>query len=84
MLLKIIVEVIGWIGALLILGAYALQMMGRIAASTPLYQWMNLVGSIALIINGAWNGAFPSMFLNVIWLMIALYALVRGTRPRAT
>lgn len=74
-MLKWFVEIIGWIGALLILLSYGLLTMRRLSTESAAYQWMNLVGAACLIVNGGWNGAFPSVFLNVVWLGIAAYAL---------
>jgi formate hydrogenlyase subunit 3/multisubunit Na+/H+ antiporter MnhD subunit len=76
-MLRIFVEIVGWVGALLIIGAYLLVSMGRVTARTPLYQWMNFVGAVGFIVNSGWNGAYPSVFLNVVWLFIALYALTQ-------
>jgi hypothetical protein len=42
---------------------------------------MNVAGATGMIANGAWNGAFPSAFLNVIWLGIAGYALWQARTP---
>jgi hypothetical protein len=80
-MLKLCVEIVGWIGALLIIGAYLLVTLGRVNARSPLYQWMNFAGAIGFIVNSGWNGAYPSVFLNVVWLFIAVYALTR--RPAA-
>ena len=41
------------------------------------YQSLNLVGSAGLIINSTWYGAYPSTFVNVIWIGIAIVALAR-------
>jgi hypothetical protein len=42
-----------------------------------LFQWMNLVGAAGFVVNGAWHGAVPSATLNVVWLLIAAFALWR-------
>jgi hypothetical protein len=76
------IEASGWSGALLILTAYGLVSAGKLEARSPLYQLMNIVGAAGLIVNSGWNGALPSAALNVVWLYIGLYALLR--RPRAT
>jgi hypothetical protein len=77
---KILIEVIGWTGAGMVVLAYALLTMRRLAANAVSYQWLNLLGSAGLIVNGAWNGAFPSVFLNAIWLAVTGYAIARA-RP---
>ena len=82
--LEIAVEVAGWTGASLILGAYLLLSMGRVTGQSMLYQAMNVAGAAGFIVNGWWHGAVPSAVLNVIWMMIGAVALWRiSARRRA-
>jgi len=53
---------------------------GKIEARSNVYQWMNLVGAMGFIINCAWNAAWPSVALNVVWVGIAIYALRRNRK----
>lgn len=82
------IETVGWIGALLILGAYVLLSTERIRSASRTYQWMNVVGAACFIVNSGWNGAIPSAVLNVIWFFIGLYALwalrQRTLRPESS
>jgi len=71
---QIAVEVAGWIGAALILGAYALLSAGRLTGKSLTYQLMNVVGAAGFVINGWWHGALPSAALNVLWLLIGAVA----------
>ena len=80
MTLKTFIEVAGWTAALLILGSYSLLSFGKIQARSPVYQWMNITGALGFIINCTWNGAWPSVALNVVWMGIAFYALRRNRR----
>ena len=73
--MKIAVEVIGWCGAALILGAYALLSAGRVRVESLTYQLMNIVGAAGFIVNSGWHGALPSAALNVVWMGIGIYAL---------
>jgi hypothetical protein len=75
--IAIAVEVAGWAGASLILGAYLLLSLGKVTGSSLLYQSMNVVGAAGFIVNGWWHGAVPSAVLNVIWMMIGLFASIR-------
>ncbi len=78
----ILVEVAGWAGAILILGAYILLTLGRIQARSVMYQAMNVAGAAGFIVNGLANGALPSATLNIIWMGIGVYALWRiRTKP---
>ena len=81
MSMKAFVEICGWLAALLILGAYSLLSFGKLQSRAPLYQWMNIIGALGFIINCTWNGAWPSVALNVVWFFIAAYALRRNSRP---
>lgn len=74
---EIAVEVAGWAGASLILGAYLLLSLGKVTGHSLLYQAMNVVGAAGFIVNGWWHGAVPSAVLNVIWMMIGGVALWR-------
>lgn len=80
----ILVEIAGWAGAALILGAYLLLSMGRLTGQSIAYQAMNVVGAIGFTINGWWHGALPSATLNVIWMLIGAIALWRIRRAKPT
>ena len=77
MTLDLLMEVVGWIGAILILAGYFLLSAGKLDARSRLYQWLNVVGAIGFIANSSWNGAWPSAALNVIWVGIGVVALAR-------
>ena len=62
---------------LLILVGYALLTAGKVTAQSPLYQWMNVAGAAGFIVNSGWYGAIPSAVLNVIWMGIGAFALIR-------
>ena len=78
--LKTFIDVAGWTAAVLILGAYGLLSFGKIQARSSLYQVMNIVGAAGFIVNCAWNNAWPSVALNVVWLGIGFFALRRNFR----
>ncbi|MEP6785022.1 MAG: hypothetical protein ABI898_04690 [Sphingomonadales bacterium] len=69
------IEVVGWAGALLILGAYILLSTGRLDGRSRAYQWMNVVGAAGFVVNSGWNGALPSAVLNVVWMGIGFLTL---------
>ena len=79
---EIAVEAAGWAGAALILLAYLLLSMGKVTGQSTLYQGMNVAGAAGFIVNGWWHGALPSAVLNVIWLLIGAFALLRITARR--
>lgn len=74
---ELLVEVVGWAGALMILAAYALVSAGRVAPSGVPYQALNILGASGFVINGLAHGAMPSAVLNVIWIGIGVFVLMR-------
>jgi hypothetical protein len=80
--MKLAIEVVGWIGATLIIAAYALLSAGRLQGDSRLYHWMNICGAVGFVVNSGWNGAYPSAALNVVWLGIGGYALLKRRRPQ--
>jgi hypothetical protein len=75
---KVLIELTGWTGALLILIAYVLLTLQRLTSASAGYRWLNIIGSAGLVINSVWNSAFPSAFLNIVWLGITLLSLARA------
>ena len=70
-----LIEVVGWVGALLVLVAYGLVSAERVSSRSWSYQALNIGGAIGLVINSAWNGAIPSAVVNLIWIGIGVSAL---------
>lgn len=77
---ELLIEIVGWIGAGLILLAYALVSTGRIQARSVSFQLMNLLGAAGFVLNSGFHGAWPSTILNVIWIGIAAVSLARLAR----
>jgi hypothetical protein len=78
--MSLFLEVIGWLGAALLLSGYGLVSSGRLHGDRLPYQLMNLAGSVALLINSAYNGAWPSAGLNLVWAAIGVVALAKIAR----
>lgn len=68
----------GWVGAILILLGYFLISTKKINPATKNYQFINLIGSIFLMINAYNKGAIPLVALNLIWMLIAVKSLLKG------
>jgi len=76
--LKTFVEIAGWLAAVLILAAYGLLSIGRLDGKSLLYHALNVIGAVGFVINTAYNGAYPSAFLNVVWCGIGIYGITRA------
>jgi len=71
----IIIEVLGWIASVLIVGSYALNITGKLPASSKTYVLANIIGGIFFVVNTYYHKAYPSMFVNVVWVIIAIYMI---------
>jgi hypothetical protein len=71
------INIVGWLGSAAVVSAYALISTQRIKGDSLWYQLLNLIGSLFLVVNTFYLGAFPSAFVNTIWIGIALFALWR-------
>jgi formate hydrogenlyase subunit 3/multisubunit Na+/H+ antiporter MnhD subunit len=80
---KFAIELIGWAGAALLLAAYVLLTIGRISPRSSSYQWLNVAAGAGLIVNSGWNGAYPSVFINVVWMAVGLYGVFVRRRAAA-
>ena len=72
---NIAIEIVGWFAALVLLTAYVLLTTNKLTSGSRVYQWLNVIAGAGLIINSGWNGAYPSVFINVVWMAIALYGV---------
>jgi hypothetical protein len=69
------IEVIGWLAAFMMLSAYLLLTAGKLTAQSKIYHWLNALSGAGIIVNSGWNGAYPSVFINIVWTMIGLYGI---------
>jgi hypothetical protein len=74
---KLFIDALGWIGAFSLLAAYFCVSFRKIAADSALYQFMNALGSLLLIVNTTYYRAFPSAFVNIVWIAIAVFARLK-------
>lgn len=76
-------DVLGWIGAVMLLAAYGMVSTRRLEGDSRLYQGLNIVGSLFLAFNTAVRGAWPSTTLNAAWILMGFAALAHARRTKA-
>ena len=76
-MMKMFVDIIGWVGSVEVILAYGLNSYQKIKSDSLIFQLLNLTGGLFLIVNTVYYGAFPSTFINVIWVMIAIPAIIK-------
>ena len=72
-------DVIGWIGMILILLAYALLSTNKIENGL-IYQTLNLIAGILMAIGLFPKSAWFSFVLQIIWSLVALISIIKLKR----
>jgi hypothetical protein len=75
------IEILGWIGAILVVGSYYVNINGKLKSTSPVYIICNLIGGMFFTINTLVHKAYPSMVVNIIWVIIALAAIIKKKQP---
>ena len=73
-------DAIGWAGAAALLAAYAMVSSKKLEGDSTAYQFLNIIGSLLLAVNTISYGAYPSSFVNMIWIGIAIFSITNRKR----
>ncbi len=80
--MHVLIEILGWVGSLAVISAYGLNSYQKIKSDSITFQLLNLTGAIFLIINSVYKEAYPFTFINTVWLIIAIAAIVGIVRKK--
>lgn len=75
----LVIDIVGWIGAIVLLLAYGAVSRGITQGTSFRFQLWNVIGSACLLLNAAYYRAFPSSFVNLVWIGIA-FVTIRNNR----
>lgn len=78
----ILLSALGWLGALCTISGYGMLTAGRLAATSRLFQGLNIAGSVLLFCSAYFSQAWPSAAVNALWAFIGLHALVMMLRTK--
>jgi lipid-A-disaccharide synthase-like uncharacterized protein len=70
------VDLVGILGAALLLVAYFMATTKRWQTHTPQYQLSNLGAAVLLIVYSFMKTAYVHVFINVVWASVAIVGLV--------
>lgn len=74
---NLLIDILGWTGSVLYLLAYALVSLKKTEGDSVLYQGMNILAGILLVIYTLSLGAYATTGLNAAWIAIGLFTLGR-------
>ena len=75
--ISLLIQILGWTGSILYLLAYALVSLKKADGDSLLYQGMNIVAGVFLVIYTFSLDAFATTGLNAVWIAIGLFTLGR-------
>jgi hypothetical protein len=78
--MELLIDIFGWAGSVLVLLAYGLNLANRMKSTSIAYILLNLIGGILLIIYSFYYSAFANTFINVVWAVVAIGAMIRYYR----
>lgn len=80
--MELLINILGWIGSIEVVVAYALNSSQKIKSDSITFQVLNFSGAIFLIINSVYKEAYPFTFINTVWAVIAVVAIVGIIRKK--
>jgi hypothetical protein len=80
---KLFINILGWTGSVLYLIAYALVSLKKAESDSLLYQGMNIIAGLLLVIYSYSLGAFATTGLNAVWATIGILTLGRKWLTRS-
>lgn len=82
--INLLPDVVGMIGVFcIILGFYLLQ-ANKTTSNSLLYLYLNLMGALLLLISLLYNWNFASVVVQVMWLFISVYGIIRAKILKST
>lgn len=72
----LIFKIIGWIGAVVFVVTYLLLSIKKISSNKVTYHFLNALGGLCLTINSFSLSDNPTLFVNFIWMCIAIYSIL--------
>jgi hypothetical protein len=74
---ELLINILGWTGSIIYLLAYALVSMKKTEGDSVLYQGMNIIAGVLLVVYTLSLGAYATTGLNAVWVAIGLFTLGR-------
>ncbi len=80
---NLFVNLLGWTGSVLYLIAYTLVSLKKVEGDFILYQGMNIIAGVLLVIYTIYLGAYATTALNAVWAAIGIFTLGRKWLTRS-
>ncbi|WP_075342716.1 CBU_0592 family membrane protein [Tenacibaculum agarivorans] len=69
--------IIGWLGVVFFVTAYLLLSLEILSAKKTVYHWLNFLGALCLVLNAIAIKDNPTIVVNGIWGLIAVFTVLK-------
>jgi hypothetical protein len=77
-----LLDLIGFIGVLLIVTAYLFLQLDKLPSSSPSYSLLNAAGALLIILSLTFKFNLSAFIVEVFWLLISLFGLRKSLLSR--
>lgn len=74
---KKIVNIIGWAGTIMLVGAYTLNSLGLLESTGPIYAGINILAGTLLGIRVYADRNWSNLILEIFWVGVAILNIIR-------
>jgi len=75
---------VGLLGTVMILGGFALLQAGKLSGTGLVYQLLNLLGAIGILLSLLGKFNLPVFLLEIAWVVVSLYGIARSFKAKKT
>jgi hypothetical protein len=75
--MALFINILGWFGAVLVVLAYYMLVTKHVKVNSYTYELMNFFGAVFVGANVFYLSAWPSLFIQVVWGIIAILGLYK-------
>jgi len=76
-------DIVGFVGVLMIIGAYLLLQLQKLQSSDLIYSLLNAIGASLVIISLYFDFNFPAFVVEFFWLLISLFGIGKYLTKRS-
>lgn len=77
-----LIDAMGWVGAIILLTAYTLNILQKLETDSNYFLSLNLVGGSLLTINAYITESYPFFVVNLFWVLVSIYQLSKKVNGR--
>ena len=77
-----LIDILGWVGAIILLLAYTLNILQKLDNDSNSFLIINLLGASLLTINAYSTESYPFLVVNLFWVLVSIYQLFKKVGER--